>query len=113
MITGESESILKSNAENVIGGTILIDGNIKMEAQKVGEDTVLSHIIKLVKQAQNNKPNIQRLGDKVSSIFVPVVLIISLLTFVISHYLFDLTSKNHPQQYPWVDKKQSHSELTY
>jgi Cu+-exporting ATPase len=91
MITGESESILKSNAENVIGGTILIDGNIKMEAQKVGEDTVLSHIIKLVKQAQNNKPNIQRLGDKVSSIFVPVVLIISFLTFVISHYLFDIS----------------------
>jgi Cu+-exporting ATPase len=94
MITGESESILKSNAENVIGGTILIDGNIKMEAQKVGEDTVLSHIIKLVKQAQNNKPNIQRLGDKVSSIFVPVVLIISLLTFVISHYLFDISTSD-------------------
>ncbi len=90
MITGESESILKSNSEHVIGGTILIDGNIKMEAQKVGEDTVLSHIIKLVKQAQNNKPNIQRLGDKVSSIFVPVVIVISLLTFIVSHFIFNI-----------------------
>ncbi|MBL6657041.1 MAG: cadmium-translocating P-type ATPase [Flavobacteriales bacterium] len=91
MITGESESILKSMNENIIGGTILLDGNIKMKAQKVGEDTVLSHIIKLVKQAQNDKPNIQRLGDKVSSIFVPVVLLISLLTFTISHFVFEIS----------------------
>jgi len=91
MITGESESISKGENLNVIGGTILIDGNVRMKAQKVGEDTVLSQIIKLVKQAQNDKPNIQRLGDKVSSIFVPIVLVISLLTFIVSHYIFAIS----------------------
>lgn len=90
MITGESEGISKGENAEVIGGTILLDGNIKIKAQKVGEKTVLSQIIKLVKQAQNDKPNIQKLGDKVSSIFVPVVLFISLLTFVISYYVFDI-----------------------
>lgn len=90
MITGESEGISKGENTEVIGGTILLDGNIKIKAQKVGEKTVLSQIIKLVKQAQNDKPNIQKLGDKVSSIFVPVVLFISLLTFVISYYVFDI-----------------------
>lgn len=90
MMTGESDSILKKNNEDVIGGTILLDGNIKMIAKKVGEDTVLSHIIKMVKKAQNNKPNIQRLGDKVSAIFVPVVLLISLLTFSLSYLVFDI-----------------------
>ena len=91
MMTGESHSILKKSKEEVIGGTLLLDGNIKMIAQKVGEETVLSHIIKLVKSAQNNKPNIQRLGDKVSAIFVPLVLFISLITFILNHYAFDIS----------------------
>ncbi|MGB2457879.1 MAG: heavy metal translocating P-type ATPase, partial [Flavobacteriales bacterium] len=91
MMTGESHSILKKSNEEVIGGTLLLDGNIKMIAQKVGEETVLSHIIKLVKSAQNNKPNIQRLGDKVSAIFVPLVLFISLITFILNHYAFDIS----------------------
>ena len=84
-------SILKKSNEEVISGTLLIDGNIKMIAQKVGEETVLSHIIKLVKNAQNNKPNIQRLGDKVSAIFVPLVLLISLITFILNHCAFDIS----------------------
>jgi Cu+-exporting ATPase len=91
MMTGESHSILKKSNEEVIGGTLLLDGNIKMIAKKVGEETVLSHIIKLVKNAQNNKPNIQRLGDKVSAIFVPFVLFISLITFILNHYAFDIS----------------------
>lgn len=90
MMTGESHSILKKSNEDVVGGTILLNGNIKMIAKKVGEDTVLSHIIKLIKKAQSNKPNIQRLGDKVSSIFVPVVLLIAILTFTLSYLVFDI-----------------------
>ena len=90
MMTGESYSILKKSNEEVIGGTLLLDGNIKMVAHKVGEETVLSHIIKLVKSAQNNKPKIQRLGDKISAIFVPFVLLISLITFILNHYAFDI-----------------------
>ena len=53
MMTGESHSILKKSNEDVVGGTILLNGNIKMIAKKVGEDTVLSHIIKLIKKAQS------------------------------------------------------------
>ena len=91
MMTGESHSILKKSNEDVVGGTILLNGNIKMIAKKVGEDTVLSHIIKLIKKAQSNKPNIQRLGDKVSSIFVPVVLLIAILTFTLNYLVFDIS----------------------
>ena len=91
MMTGESHSILKKSNEKVIGGTLLLNGNIKMIAQKVGEETVLSNIIKLVKSAQNNKPNIQRLCDKVSAIFVPFVLLISLITFILNHYAFNIS----------------------
>ena len=67
---------------DVIGGTILISGSIKISVTKIGEDTVLSQIIDLVKNAQRDQPNIQKLGDKVSAIFVPVVILISLGTFL-------------------------------
>ncbi len=91
MMTGESHPILKKNNEEVIGGTLLLDGNIKMIAKKVGDETILSQIIKLVKSAQRNKPNIQRLGDKVSAIFVPIVLLISIITFILNHYTFEIS----------------------
>jgi len=91
MITGESIPVNKNEDSNVIGGTIINDGNLKIKATKVGNDTLLSQIIELVKNAQNNKPNIQKLGDKVSAIFVPVVLIIAILTFFIGHYYFLLS----------------------
>jgi len=91
MITGESFSINKSENQKVIGGTIVIEGSITIKATEVGDNTILSQIIELVKNAQNNKPNIQKLGDKVSAIFVPVVLIISILTFIISHFYFTIS----------------------
>ena len=91
MITGESIPVNKNEDSNVIGGTIINDGNLKIKATKVGNDTLLSQIIELVKNAQNNKPNIQKLGDKVSAIFVPVVLFIAMLTFFIGHYYFLLS----------------------
>ena len=64
---------------------------LKLKAKEVGEKTVLSQIIKLVKDAQNSKPKIQRLGDKISSIFVPLVIFISLTTFLVSHFYFDVS----------------------
>ena len=91
MITGESIPVVKEENDNVIGGTILLSGNIRVKSTNVGSDTLLSQIIELVKDAQNNKPKIQKLGDKVSSIFVPIVLGISLCTFLFSHYLFSIT----------------------
>ncbi len=82
MISGESLPVSKSTNDNVIGGTIVITGNIRMWVEKIGEETVLSRIIKMVKDAQSDKPEIQKLGDKISAIFVPIVLGISLFTFL-------------------------------
>lgn len=93
MLTGESIPVEKSVGNKVIGGTILNTGSIRMRAENVGEETVLAKIIELVKKAQQTKPSIQKLGDKISAIFVPVVLGISLLTFLISYFIFDIASK--------------------
>ncbi|RAJ04189.1 Cu+-exporting ATPase [Chitinophaga skermanii] len=82
MITGESKPVSKQEKDKVIGGTILEEGSIKIFITATGKDTVLSYIIELVKQAQGNKPPMQRLADKISAIFVPTVLGISLLTFI-------------------------------
>jgi Cu+-exporting ATPase len=91
MITGESIPTNKNKNADVIGGTIITDGNVKIKASKVGNDTLLSQIIELVKNAQNNKPNIQKLGDQISAVFVPIVLSIAISTFFIGHYFFLLT----------------------
>ena len=82
MITGESIPIEKAPADQLIGATINQHAVLRMRATKVGADTMLASIIRLVEQAQGSKAPIQRLADSISSIFVPVVLIIALLTFV-------------------------------
>ena len=86
MLTGESIPVTKEMEETVIGGTIVKSGSIKMQATSVGDDTLLSQIIELVKNAEDNKPNIQSLGVKVSGIFVPFVLLIAILTYFFSTY---------------------------
>ncbi|MBL4669999.1 MAG: cation-translocating P-type ATPase [Flavobacteriales bacterium] len=91
MISGESTPVNKKNTDKVIGGTIVADGSIKMRAEKVGDETVLSKIIELVKNAQQDQPAIQKLGDKVSAIFVPVVVGIAVLTFTLAYFIFDLS----------------------
>lgn len=90
MITGESIPLNKKVGNEVIGGTIVNEGNISIRATKIGDDTLLSQIIELVKNAQNNKPSIQKIGDQISSVFVPVVLAISISTFFIGHYFFNI-----------------------
>lgn len=90
MITGESLPVQKAAGEKVIGGTLVIDGNIKVKATEVGSDSVLSNIIKLVRQAQGNKPPLQKLADKISAIFVPVVLGIALLTLLANYFIADI-----------------------
>ncbi len=82
MITGESAPVGKQEKDKVIGGTILEDGSIKVYITATGKDTVLSYIIDLVKQAQGNKPPMQKLADRISAIFVPVVLGIAVVTFL-------------------------------
>lgn len=93
MITGESIPVEKSKGDKVIGGTIVVDGNVRIKAEAVGKSTMLSKIIELVKNAQQSKPDIQKLGDKVSAIFVPVVLSIALLTFVVSYLFFNINGQ--------------------
>lgn len=92
MITGESIPVEKFNANNVIGGTILVNGNIRIRTEAIGKDTVLSKIIELVKKAQQNKPEIQKLGDRISAIFVPVVLSISIITFILSFFILNISA---------------------
>jgi P-type Cu+ transporter len=82
MMTGESVPIEKDLGDALIGATINQQGLLRMRATKVGTDTLLAQIIRAVEQAQGSKAPIQRLADKISSIFVPVVLVISLLTFI-------------------------------
>jgi P-type Cu+ transporter len=82
MITGESIPVEKAEGEPLIGATVNQHGLLRMRATKVGADTVLANIIRLVEQAQGSKAPIQRLADTISGIFVPVVLVVSALTFI-------------------------------
>ncbi|MFN8457182.1 MAG: heavy metal translocating P-type ATPase [Anaerolineae bacterium] len=83
MLTGESLPVDKKVGDSVIGATLNKQGLLKMEATKVGRDTALAQIIRLVEDAQGSKAPIQALADKVSAIFVPAVIVIALLVFVV------------------------------
>ncbi len=91
MLTGESLPVEKSKYDQVIGGTLIEKGNIHILVTKTGKHTILSQIIDLMKKAQSAKPPIQKLGDQVAAIFVPVVVSIAVLTFVLAYYSFDLS----------------------
>lgn len=79
--------VKKQVGDECIGSTINKNGSFVFEAKKIGEDTVLSQIVKLVEDAQSNKAPIQRLADKISSVFVPIVIAIAALTFVITYFV--------------------------
>ena len=81
MMTGESVPVEKEPGEEVTGGTRNTSGTFVMQATRVGADTALARIIRTVRDAQSSKPPIQRLVDKVASVFVPVVLVVALVTF--------------------------------
>ncbi|MGF7534207.1 copper-exporting P-type ATPase CopA [Bacillus mexicanus] len=83
MITGESLPVDKKPGDSVTGATVNSNGFLKIKAVNVGKDTALSHIIKIVEEAQGSKAPIQRLADQISGIFVPIVLGIAVLTFLI------------------------------
>jgi Cu+-exporting ATPase len=82
MVTGESLPVTKAAGDEVIGGTLNTSGSFRLEATRVGRDTVLAQIVRLVQEAQGSKASIQRLADLVASYFVPAVLGIAALTFV-------------------------------
>ncbi len=82
MVTGESIPVTKGEGDEVIGATINKTGAFQFRATKVGKDTMLSQIVRLVEQAQGSKAPIQRLADRVTSYFVPVVIFLAIATFV-------------------------------
>lgn len=90
LLTGESKPVYKQKKDALIGGSLLTDGTVKAQVTATGKDTVLSNILNLVKQAQGEKPPIQQLADKISAVFVPVVLGISILTFLINYFIADI-----------------------
>jgi len=83
MLTGESLPVEKKAGDSVFGATLNKTGSFRFEVTKVGADTMLAQIVKLVEDAQGSRAPIQRLADKVSAIFVPTVVVIAILTFVL------------------------------
>ena len=90
MITGESDRVAKNEGDTVYAGTTWVDGHIEFRATVGVSGTYLSEIIRVVENAQSDQPEIQRLGDKISAIFVPAVISISLLTFAINLWVADI-----------------------
>src|SRR3989339_708160 len=87
MITGESIPVEKKKGNNVIGGTINKHGTLTFKATKIGENTTLANIIKLIEDAQGRKAPIQRFADNISAYFVPIVILIAIATFSIWFFL--------------------------
>lgn len=83
MITGEPTPALRQNGDKVFAGTIVKQGSLRFRAMAVGADTMLSQIIKMVQEAQGSKAPVQRVVDKIALVFVPVVLDLSVLTFIL------------------------------
>lgn len=83
MLTGESKPVKKEPGDNVAGGTINQEGSLIMEAKRVGSKTLLSQIITMVREAQRSRPPIQRLADKISEYFVPTVIAVAIITFLV------------------------------
>ncbi len=83
MVTGESMPVLKKSDDEVIGGTISTDGSIRVRVTNVGEDSFLNRVIRMVEEAQGSKVPIQEFADRVTKIFVPVILFLSLITFIL------------------------------
>lgn len=88
MVTGESMPVEKEVGDKVIGSTLNSNGTFVFKADKVGDDTLLAQIVELVKKAQTSHAPIQKLTDKISNYFVPLVMIIAILTYVVWYVLF-------------------------
>ena len=87
MLTGESIPVDKTIGDTVIGATINKNGSLQIKATNIGKDTALAQIVKVVEEAQGSKADIQRLADKVSGVFVPVVVGIAVVTFLIWYFI--------------------------
>ncbi len=89
ILTGESMPLMKQKKDTLIGGSIVESGLVKAQVTATGKDTILSGILKMVQDAQGEKPPMQKLADKISAIFVPLVIGIAVFTFVLNFAAFD------------------------
>ncbi|MDP4281699.1 MAG: heavy metal translocating P-type ATPase [Bacteroidota bacterium] len=96
MITGESLPVEKKSGDKVIGGTLNQFGTLNAVAEKIGSETVLAQIIRLVEEAQGSKAPVQKQVDKVASIFVPSVMGVALITFLIWYFINPVSGIQHP-----------------
>ena len=87
MITGESIPVEKKTGDEVVGATINKTGSLEIEASKVGKDTMLAHIVRMVEEAQGSKAPVQRLADVIASYFVPTVIGIAIVTFIVWYFV--------------------------
>lgn len=86
IITGESVPVFKKQNDILIGGSVIANGTVKTYVTATGSETVLNSIVQMMKHAQGNKPPVQKLADKISAVFVPAVITISILTLVINYF---------------------------
>lgn len=93
-ITGESASLKKGPSQKVIAGSLNIDGTVEYQAEKIGKDTTISEIVRLVVEATNTKAPLAKIADKVSGVFVPVIIALAVLTFIIHLILKDSLSSS-------------------
>jgi Cu+-exporting ATPase len=91
IISGESVPVYKKQNEILIGGSVIANGTVKAYVSAVGSDTVLNGIVEMMKHAQGHKPPVQQLADRISAVFVPVVLGIAVLTIAINYFFVDQT----------------------
>ena len=82
LISGESRPVPKGQGDSVTAGSINVDGFLEIKTTAVGEDSTLARMIHLVENAQAGKPTVQRLVDRVSAVFVPIVILIAAVTFL-------------------------------
>lgn len=94
LINGESRPVFKNTLTDVISGTTVISGSALVRVTKTYGESTIDQIIELVKNAQNQKPQIQKTGDKISNFFVPSVIIISIFTFLLSYLVFEKSLQN-------------------
>ena len=102
MVSGESLPVTKGIGDDVIGGTICADGTLKVKVTKVGKETFLSQIITMVENAQNTKVPIQIFADKVVSVFVPIVLCLSFLGFLVWYVFPDALNNTSEMIGAWI-----------
>lgn len=87
IITGESIPVKKQSRDKLIGGSVLVEGTVKAQVTAVGNNTVMAGIINMVQEAQGEKPPVQQMADKISAVFVPLVLLIALLALLINWFI--------------------------